>query len=80
MVREYLYKIEPYLYLINDHWIARRVWKIQINMHLNFLSSRDTEETCTYYIGSNNVSIMQGKNTNIIIEIFYTTEGIKNNN
>ena len=49
-------------------------------MHVNFLSSRDTGETCTYYIGSDNVSIMQGKNTNIIIEIFYTTEGIKNNN
>ena len=42
-VREYLYKIEQFLYdLINDHRIARRVWKIQINMHVNFISSRDT--------------------------------------
>ena len=42
-------------------------------MHVNFISSRDTGETCTYYIWSDNVSIMQGKNANdIIIEIFYS--------
>ena len=34
-VYQYLNKIRPYLYdLINDHKIARRVWKIQINMHV----------------------------------------------
>ena len=27
--------------------INRRVWKIQINMPVNFISSRDTEETRT---------------------------------
>ena len=49
-VREYLYMIEPYLYdLINNHRIARRVWKTQINMHVNFISSRDTGEPRTYY-------------------------------
>ena len=47
------------------------VWKIQINMHVNFISSRDTGETHNYYIWSDNVSIMQGKNTNdTIMEIF----------
>ena len=35
---------------------------MQINMHVNFISSRDTGETRTYYIWSDNVSIMQGKN------------------
>ena len=50
-VKQYLNKITPYLYdLINDHRIARRVWKIQINMHANFISSRDTGETRTYYV------------------------------
>ena len=44
-------KIRPYLYdLINDHRIARRVWKIQINMHVNFISFKDTGETRIYYI------------------------------
>ena len=40
-------------------------------MHVNFISSKDTRETRTYYMWSDNVSIMQGKNTNDIIrEIF----------
>ena len=40
--------IMPYLYdLINGHRIARRVWKTQINMHVNFISSKDTGETRT---------------------------------
>ena len=72
LVNQYLDKIRPYLYdLINDHRIARRVWKIQINMHVNFISSRDTGETRIYYVWSDNVSIMQGEDTNAIIrEIF----------
>ena len=71
-VKQYLNKITPHLYdLINDHKIARRVWKIQINMHVNFISSRDTGETRIYYVWSDNVSIMQGEDTNAIIrEIF----------
>ena len=40
-------------------------------MHVNFISSRDTGETRIYYIWSDNVSIMQGEDTNAIIrEIF----------
>ena len=67
-VNQYLNKIIPYLYdLINDHRIARRVWKIQICLHVNFISSRDTGETRIYYVWSDNVSIMQGSDTNDII-------------
>ena len=57
--------------MINDQRIAKRVWKIQINMHVNFISSKDTRETGTYYIWSDNVSIMQGKTTNDIIMEFF---------
>ena len=40
-------------------------------MHVNFTSSRDTGETRIYYVWSDNVSIMQGSDTNDIIrEIF----------
>ena len=61
-MKQYLNEITPYLYdLINDHRIVRRVWKIQINMHVNFIFSRDTGETRIYYIWSDNVSIMQGE-------------------
>ena len=38
-VKQYLNKITPYLYdLINDHRIVRRIWKIQINVHVNLIS------------------------------------------
>ena len=57
--------------MIDDHRIFRRVWKTQINMHVNFNSSRDNGETRIYYVWSDSVSIMQGENTNAIIrEIF----------
>ena len=58
-VRQYLNKITSHLYdLINDHRIARRVWKIQISMRVNFISSKDTGETRTIYVWSNNENIM----------------------
>ena len=38
-VKQYLNKITPHLYgLINDHGVVRRVWKIQISIHVNFIS------------------------------------------
>ena len=40
-------------------------------MHVNFISSKDTGKTRIYYIWSDNISIIQGENTNDIIrEIF----------
>ena len=71
-VTQYLYKITPHLYdLINDHRIARRVWKIQISMRVSLISSKDTEETRTIYVWGNNESIMRGSDTDYIIrELF----------
>ena len=71
-VKQYLNKITQHLYdLINDHRIARRVWKIQISMRVNFISSKDTGETRTIYVWSNNESIMWGSDTNNIIKEFF---------
>ena len=57
--------------MINDHRIARRVWKIQISMRVNVISSEDTGETRTIYVWSDNVSIMRGRDTDDIIrELF----------
>ena len=36
-------------------------------MHVNFISSRDIGETRIYYVWSDNISIMQGENTNVIV-------------
>ena len=50
--------------------IARRVWKIKISMPVNFISSKDTGETRTIYVWSDNVSIMWGSDTDDIRELF----------
>ena len=48
-----------------------KVWKIQISLRANFISSKDTGETRTIYVWSNNESIMWGSHTdNIIRELF----------
>ena len=40
-------------------------------MHVNFISSKDTGETRTIYVWSNNESIMRGRDTDYIIrELF----------
>ena len=54
-VKQYLYKIMPYLSdLINDHKAIRNEsneWKIQLNMSVNFISSNDTGEIRTFLCG-----------------------------
>ena len=54
-VKQYLYMIMPYLSdLINDHKNIRNEsneWKIQLNMSVNFISSNDTGEICTFLCG-----------------------------
>ena len=42
-------------------------------MYVNLISSKDTGETCIYYIWSNNVSIMQGRDTNDIIKELFVS-------
>ena len=65
----------PHLHdMINDHKATKnksKVWKIQISVHVNFISSKDTEETRTIYVWSDNENIMWGNETdNIIKELF----------
>ena len=54
-VKQYLYMIMPYLSdLKNDHKNIRNEsnkWKIQLNMCVNFISSNDTGEICTFLCG-----------------------------
>ena len=43
-------------------------WKIQLTIAINFISSKDSEETCTMHAKSNNVEIMMGSETDGIVE------------
>ena len=72
LVKQYLNRITPHLYdLRNDHRIGRRVRKIQISVRVNFISSKDTGETRTIYLWSDNISIVQGSDTEDIIREFF---------
>ena len=78
MIKQYLSDI------INDHktqgkWIihsgnkiiehkTRSERKIQLRMAINFIFSKDSDETCTMHTKSNNIEIMMGSETDEIIE------------
>ena len=53
--------------MINDHK-THSEQKIQLTIQINFLSSKDSEETSTMHTKSNNIEIMIGKETVEIIE------------
>ena len=54
----------------NKTWVEETPseWKIQLTMAINFISSKDSDETRTMHTKSNNVEIMVGSETNEIIE------------
>ena len=52
--------IRPYLGdIINDHK-TQEEWKIQLTMIINFISSKDYDETRTMHTTSDNIEIMIG--------------------
>ena len=54
----------------NKSWLEKTSseWKIQLTMAINFISSKDSDETRTIHTKSNNVEIMIGSDTNEIIK------------
>ena len=53
----------------NKSWLEETSseWKIQLTMAINFISSKDSDETRTMHTKSNNVEIMIGSETDEII-------------
>ena len=50
----------PYSHnIINDHKATEKVWKTQLNMHVSFICSKDTGETCTIYVLSDKKTMKQ---------------------
>ena len=66
-VKQYLYMIMPYLRDLTNNNKSNE-WKIQINMHVNFISSKDTGEARTIYIWSDNEEIRLGNETDDIVK------------
>ena len=71
-VKQYIYKIMQYLSdLINGHKTNRinsNAWRIQINVHVNFVSSKNTGETRTIFVQSVNKQITLGNETDNIVK------------
>ena len=48
-----------------------REWKIQLSIHINFISSKDTRKTRIIYAWSDNAEFMMGnKRNDVINELF----------
>ena len=61
--------IKPYLNdIINNHKTQFREWKIRLTRIINFISLKDSEETCTMHTRSANIKIMMGSETNNIVK------------
>ena len=70
-IKEYLNMIRPYLIDIIIDSKTQGEWKIQLTITINFLSSKDSNETCTMHMKSNNIEITIGNETDEIIrELF----------
>ena len=66
-VKEYPDMMRPYLSdIINDHKTEGE-WKIQLTMAIDFMSSKDSEETRTMRTKNHNIEIMIGNETDEII-------------
>ena len=53
--------------MINDHK-TQSEWKIQLTMQINFISSKDSEETLTMLTKNCNIEITMDNETDEIIE------------
>ena len=66
-VKEYPDMMRPYLSdIINDHKTEGE-WKIQLTMTIDFMSSKDSEETRTMRTKNHNIEIMIGNEADEII-------------
>ena len=70
-IKEYLDMIRPYLSdIINDHK-TQGERKIQLIIAINFISSKDSNETRTMHTNSDNIKIVIGNEMDETIEEFF---------
>ena len=60
--------IWPYLSDILTDYKTQGEWTIHLTIAINFISSKDSDETCTMHTKSANIEIMMGGETDEIIE------------
>ena len=60
--------IRPYLSDLINYYKSEEEWKIKLTLAINFMSSKDSEETRTMHTKSHNIEIMMGNETDEIIK------------
>ena len=60
--------IRPYLSDLINYHKSEEEWKIKLTLAINFMSSKDSEETRTMHTKSHNIEIMMGNETDEIIK------------
>ena len=69
--KEKTLSIKPHLInIINDHK-TQGEWKIRLTIAINFISSRDSDETWNMHSKSDNIEIMIGNETDEIIVVLF---------
>ena len=64
---EYFDKIKPHLKDMIDYYKSKGEWKIQITMRIIFISFIDRNETQIMYTKGDNVEIMNGADTSVVL-------------
>ena len=62
--------IKPYLRDMIDDYKPKKEWKIKLTMEINFISSKDSEETRTMYTKSHNIEMIQLMKQMILLKTF----------
>ena len=65
--------IRPYLSDMIVDYKTQGEWKIQLTMSINFISSKDSDETRNLHTKINNIEIMMGNETDEIIDELFET-------
>ena len=63
--------MRPYLSAIMNNYKTQGEWNIHLTIALDFISSKDSDETRTMHSKSDNIEIMMGNETDEIIEEFF---------
>ena len=67
-VKKHLNKIRPYLKGIINNLKKSDIWKTQLTIGNNFISSIDNDEECVMHSKSNNIEIMMNDKAQEIIK------------
>ena len=65
--------IRPYLRDLIIDYKTQGKWKIQLTMSINFISSKDSDETRNLHTKINNIEIIMGNETDEIIDELFET-------